>query len=66
MPTNIEIIRDLCKAIEPFAEKPSDRLKDYTCHSGIVPLENCGRCKKAIRAWNALQSAKRFLGDFNA
>ena len=39
-------------ALEPFAEDPS-RLDNYICHHGICSKERCGRCSRAIAAWNA-------------
>lgn len=43
-------------ALEPFAEKPDDRMNDYPCHRGIYnDPRDCTRCGNAIRAWEALQ-----------
>ena len=44
----------LMDAIEPFAEKPSERMNSFPCHNGITTKERCGRCSRAIAAWKAL------------
>jgi hypothetical protein len=48
-------LKALKLAIKPFAEKPSERMDSYPCHSGINTKEKCGRCSRAIAAWEALQ-----------
>jgi len=50
-----KIISDLINAIKPFAEKPSERHNEFTCHVGITTKENCGRCSSAFAAYKAMQ-----------
>jgi len=47
-------LQALMKAIEPFAEKPTERMDDYPCHINICTKEKCGRCSQAIAAYVAL------------
>lgn len=45
-------IAQMREALAPFAEDPA-YLDEYTCHHGICTKEKCGRCSRAIAAWNA-------------
>ncbi|NTW33519.1 MAG: hypothetical protein HGB12_13010 [Bacteroidetes bacterium] len=47
-----ETLRD---AIKPFAEQPTEYMDTFPCHNGITTKEKCGRCGRAIAAWNALK-----------
>lgn len=47
-------IEALMDAIEPFAEEPTEMMDSYPCHKGITTKERCGRCSRAIAAWEAL------------
>jgi len=51
-------IKALMKAIEPFAEKPTERMDSYYCHFDITTKEECSRCSRAIAAYNALNMYK--------
>jgi len=55
---DVDIIENFIKALEPFAEKPSEAMDSYPCHVGILPKERCGRCSRAITAFNALEAVK--------
>jgi len=47
-------LQALMKAIEPFAEKPTERMDFYYCHYDVTTKEECGRCSRAIAAYEAL------------
>ena len=49
-----KIIDALREAIKPFAEEPSKYMDSFPCHNGITTKEKCGRCSRAIAAYNAL------------
>jgi len=51
-------IVDLAEALLPFAEKPSEEMDSFPCHVGITTKEKCGRCSRAIAAYEALKKAR--------
>ena len=42
------------EALRPFAESPNSITASHPCHAGICTKDKCGRCSRAIAAWNAL------------
>jgi hypothetical protein len=42
----------LREALLPFAEQPVG--EDLSCHAGLVPMRECGRCSKILAARAAL------------
>lgn len=51
--TVLIMIDKLRIAIAPFAERPSTSMDNFPCHVGINTKERCGRCSRAIAAWEA-------------
>jgi hypothetical protein len=47
-------IEALMEALEPFAEEPTKTMDTFPCHNGITTKEMCGRCSRAIAAYQAL------------
>lgn len=59
LPLLIKKIDLLEEAITPFAEEPSKKMDNYPCHFGINTKERCGRCLRAVAAYNALKFLRR-------
>ena len=50
-----KVITNLVTALEPFAEKPSERHDNFPCHVNITTKEKCGRCSRGFAAYHAIQ-----------
>lgn len=60
------LIARMASALEPFAENPNlSHMNDAACHNGITTRENCGRCGRGIKAYEALQAAQEYLNRLN-
>lgn len=55
----VDQVRELREALKPFAEPPSPAMDEYPCHQYIFTNpRQCGRCGRALRAWDALEATK--------
>ena len=51
----LDDIRALRSALAPFAEQPGPHMNQYPCHHDLFDdPRRCGRCGRAIAAWEAL------------
>lgn len=44
----LRAIKEILSAAEPFVERNKDN-KNFPCHSNLVPVEKCDRCKRVAR-----------------
>lgn len=58
-----KVIKSLVKSLSNFAEKPSSAMDNFLCHRGVCSKYECGRCGRAISAWNSIQKANKYLKD---
>lgn len=54
----------VAEALEPYAENPARDMSKYPCHAGLTAASGCGRCSRAIRAWEVMKDAEQTIAEY--